>query len=171
MMEHTGNKYANVLECFLAMLLRPQGELYTPYTQALQKALKALKDASLQGQLVMDKLIDRVLEQIWEVEWCKTEETAFPDPTERFIMLSTLRRDGSFDAPENVTPLLAKCKFMMRVFFLRRLTVTGPATMEYIEHWCHEKQSCTFNTVCDLQHQASAIAMTTQKLPNIFWME
>lgn len=155
------------------MLLRPQGEYHTPYPLELTEAIDQLSAAIQNNETELDSYIDSVLHAVWQREWTITPENKFPDPTERFLMLKTLHYDGTFAPAENVTPLLAKFKYIIRVYMLRCMTCDEASrqTCEELERWFHEKVNSTFNTICDLQHRASAIAYNAQKLPNFFWID
>ena len=169
----TTKKYATQLECFLAMLLRPQGSYITAYPGPLAAAIEALREALSNQETVLEPLIDLVLDQIWMVEWKRTPTNKFPDPTQRYLMLATRRSDGTFLHPKDVTPILAKFKYLIRVHMARCMADEGPRSKDSAElnRWFHEKRNSSFSTVCDLQHYASAIAMATQELPSIFWIE
>lgn len=166
-------KYAAELDIFLAMLLRPQGSYCITYTPALNTALQHLRGALQLPTVALEPMIDKVLDQIWTVEWHRSPICQHPDPTEHYIILSTLRRDGTFSQPKQVTPLLAKLKYLIRVYMVRRMTDDGKRkeTVTTLERWFWEKQHSSFNTVCDLQHKASSIAMFTQELANVWWIE
>lgn len=167
------NTYASLMECFLAMLLRPQDGYVTVYPPTLIQAIERFREALEDEQPSLERHIDRLLDHLWQCTWLPSGNSHVTDPTERFIMLKTLRPDGSFIKPELVTPMLAKMKFLIRVYLLRCMTDSGSRkrSLDQLKPWMHEKEECTFNTICDLQHQATAIAMATQKTPNIFWQE
>ncbi|KAJ3533285.1 hypothetical protein NM688_g7305 [Phlebia brevispora] len=175
----TMKNYARILECFLAMLLRSQGGYKTPYTRELLEGIDDLhymlnnpssdNESDIETLLMM---IDVVLRALWLQEWVKSSDHPIADPTLRFVMLKSLNMDGSFAALELVTPLLARIKYLMRTFMLRMLTdVRQPMVYSDIERWSKEDHLCTFYSVCDLQHQVSAIVMKTQKPANLFWKD
>ena len=157
--------------------MRPQGTYHTLYPNSLLSALNRLRQGlqhSDTSNQELHTLIDLVLDEVWTVHWIRTPTCRIPDPTECYVMLTTLRHDGTFKPPKNnVTLLLAKFKYLIRVYMVRRMTDEGTRkkTAKELEHWYWEKEDTTFNTICDLQHYASAIAMLTQELPNVFWME
>ena len=173
MFTETMDKYAAVLEAFLAMLLRPQGAYQTPFTPGLTEAVDALNAALSNGQGDLTECIDDVLRQIWEVSWRTSAAHHVADPTERFIMLKSLNLDGSWGDVRQVTPLLAKFKYLMRTYFMRRVAAADDMEEAYIhiDRWCKEGQCSTFDTVCDMQHRASQLAMQAQAPVNLYWTD
>lgn len=175
MFEETGDKYAVALEGFLAMLLRPQGEYRTPYPLPLKNAIAELDTAVAKATKDLPVYIDKVLSQIWQVQWKTTATHHVPDPTERFIMLKSLNLDGSWGDVRNVTPLLAKFKHLMRIHFLRVIAENDEddqdAAYAQLERWCKEGVSSSFDTVSDLQHRASSLAMQAQGPINLYWTD
>lgn len=175
MQDDTMIRYAAELERFLAMLLRPQEDLVTHYSSGLKDAIEDLRTAAEDPTTSLEPLIDLVLDEIWTVEWDQAPSYRISDPTERFLLLRTMQSDGTFLLPKNVTPLLAKFKYLIRVYMVRRMTDQGPRSMDSmnLQEWFWEKRRGfgTFTILCDLQHQASTIASATQELPRVFWLE
>ncbi|KAF7798320.1 hypothetical protein EIP86_009541, partial [Pleurotus ostreatoroseus] len=173
MFTETMDKYAAALEGFLAMLLRPQGAYQTPFTPELTNVLATLDTALVHDPDSLPECIDHVLQQVWEVSWRTTPTNRVADPTERFVMLKSLNMDGSWGDVRQVTPLLAKLKYLMRVHFMRRVAEAHNMEEMYngIERWCKEGQCSTFDTVCDLQHRASQLAMQAQGPVNLYWTD
>lgn len=156
------------------MLLRPQGSWSTPFDEDLMEALDALRTSLNTPDIPLEKPIDEVLQCIWHRKWCSSNENPIPDPTIRYVILKLLNKDGSFAELENLTPVLAKFKHLIRAFFLRVLTTSlfyPRPSFEDIQDGVHEGTDMTFDTICDLQHQASSIVLQTPKPPNIFWMD
>ena len=171
-------RYASVLETFLAMLLRPQDSYHTHYPDTLVAAVDQLRSACLSirehspDSPEMEPLIDQVLTHLWIVDWPTSSAHPLTDPTLRFIMLKSMDSNGSFQDPKLVTPLLAKLKYLIRVYMVRCLTAPEPhkKTPDQLQPWYWEKQQrrhSTFNMVADLQHQASFLALSTQEMPSI----
>ncbi len=165
--------YAAAIEGFLAMLLRPQGEWETP----LHIELSAALDVLARSLAVLDPpdpvLIDNVLVHVWQRKWTPSPTNPQPDPTMRYVILALLRADGSFKDLSDLTPLLAKLKRLVRSFYVRAMTV-GPAprpTYDDVRLWVLEGYSSTFDTVSNIQHQASAIVRSTQMPSNVFWTD
>lgn len=175
MFEETADKYAVALEGFLAMLLRPQGEYETPFPAALENAVAELDAAITRGEDDLTEYIDDILCQIWQVRWKTSAAHRIPDPTERYVMLKSLNLDGSWGDVRNVTPLLAKFKFLIRIHILRTVAKeeedNQDAAYDRLERWCKEGVSSTFDTVCDLQHRASSLAMQAQGPVNLYWTD
>lgn len=167
------DKYATTLECFLTMLLQPQGGYATPYGPNLEQAVENLKTAVETGVEDLIDLIDIVLTAVWQTSWRQSMDHKVPDPTERFVMLKSLRMDGSWMDPVNITPLLAKFKFLIRTALLRSINREDDQDEAYIltERWCKEGVASTFDTISDLQHRASAIVATTQAPVNLIWTD
>lgn len=173
MFKETMDKYASVLEGFLTMLLQPQGDYETPFGPQLKQALQRLKTAVEADDEDLEPLIDATLSTIWHTQWRRSLEHKVPDPTERFIMLRSLRPNGSWLEPVDVTSLLAKFKFLIRISMLRSIDQEDDQEEAYsrMERWCKEGVTSTFDMVSDLQHRASAIVATTQAPVNIYWMD
>ncbi|KAF7799525.1 hypothetical protein EIP86_010762, partial [Pleurotus ostreatoroseus] len=167
-------KYASTLESFLAMLLRSQESWITPFHEDLITTLDTLRTSLNTPDIPLEEPIDHVLRCLWHYEWCSSDENPIPDPTVRYIILKLLNKDGSFAELDNLTPMLAKFKHLIRAFFLRVLTTDSFSprpSFEDIQDGIHEGTDMTFDTICDLQHQASSIVFQTQKPSNIYWMD
>ncbi|PSR72115.1 hypothetical protein PHLCEN_2v12008 [Hermanssonia centrifuga] len=114
------------------------------------------------------------------IRWSKTQTNPLPDPTERFIMLTSLNNDGSHFQPAQITGLFAKLKYALRLVMLVEIKSQnngGDAEQDLsvcraLGDWIHEHRThSTFNRLCSLQHLASGFAYGDQKLPNIWWMD
>ena len=72
------------------MLLRPQGTYRTLFPAVL------IKDISLLQKMIetdddIDTCLHAILAFVWSQPWKRTQDNQIPDPTERFIMLRSLR--------------------------------------------------------------------------------
>ncbi len=173
--------YGKILEEFVAMLLREQGDYKTIYPVELKNRITALK-TKLEAEISQDiqDSIHAILFFIWSRSWSITADNPLPDPTERFIMLKSLKEDKSHSQPAQMTGLLAKLKYNLRLVMLKEIKSQNTqrdadldlTTCQALENWIHEhKTHSTFNRLCSLQHLASALAFGEAKLSNIWWTE
>ncbi|KAI6044356.1 hypothetical protein EDC04DRAFT_2889809 [Pisolithus marmoratus] len=112
---------------------------------------------------------------VWTTPWSKDKHYIIPDPTESCLALLTLNQDGSFKHPKEVTKLIAKFEYCMRLTFLKEIrahasadtNVDEAAACDDLQPWFNEKNYSTFAHLHSLQHRASAIAFSTMALPNV----
>lgn len=137
-----------------------------------------LKEGEREARLV--SCIHTMLLKAWTTTWKKEEKgSLIADPTEACLALLTLNPDGSFKEPKNVTMIIAKFEYCMRLTFLREIrsraarggTHGEPAACDELSPWFTEKTYSTFARLRSLQHRASAIAYDTMGLPNIWWTD
>ncbi|KAI6142054.1 hypothetical protein BKA82DRAFT_28410 [Pisolithus tinctorius] len=133
-----------------------------------------------QGQELLIPQIHQLLLAMWTSHWAKSE--AFPivaDPTEGVIALLTLNQDGSFKVAKDVTKIISKLEYCMRLTFLREIrahanpldTMAQSTACDSLQPWFTEKNYSTFARLRSLQHRASAIAYDTMGMPHIWWTE
>lgn len=166
--------YANTLACFLAMLLRDQGEWRMPFHAELHTALDVLAEFLVEDGVPSLGLVDDVLTQVWRRPWAPTPANQHPDPTMRYAILQMLGNDGSFSHLRSLTPLLARFTYLIRSFYIRVMT-DGPTnprpTYEDIRLWVLEGYSSSFDTINDLQHHATAIVLSTRNPSDVVWVD
>ncbi|KAI6029979.1 hypothetical protein EDC04DRAFT_2898757 [Pisolithus marmoratus] len=121
-----------------------------------------------------------MLLKVWTTPWSKSKYHIIPDPTESCLALLTLNWDGSFKSTKEVTTLIAKFEYCMRLTFLREIRahasagdieVDEEAACDALQPWFTEKNYLTFARLCSLQHRASAISFGTMALPSIWWTD
>ncbi|KAI6041837.1 hypothetical protein EDC04DRAFT_2601317 [Pisolithus marmoratus] len=155
--QHNGTlkKYMHPVICFITMLLTGP---------------RAVLLAQLHAMLL----------KVWTTPWSKSKYHIVPDPTESCLALLTLNQDGSFKSTKEVTMLIAKFEYCMRLTFLREIRarasagnieVDEEAACDALQPWFTEKNYSTFARLHSLQHRASAISFSTMALPSIWWMD
>lgn len=153
---------------------------WTPIHNTVENLRNMLIEQENQAKLVRG--IHVLLLQAWTTTWRKEENgPLIADPTEVCLALLTLNRDGSFKEPKQITMIIAKFEYCMRLTFLREIracaTQAGgthedlPAACDQFQPWFTEKTYSTFSRLRSLQHRASAIAYDTMGLPNIWWTD
>lgn len=119
------------------------------------------------------------LGELWTNTWVPTGASPFPDPTINMLALSMLNEDGSFKHPTDTTGPIAKLQYCMRTVFMCNIWRKGCSHMpngymaetDRLAPWYTEKFDSTFNSLRSLQHRASAIALATTAMPNIWWLD
>ncbi|KIK17462.1 hypothetical protein PISMIDRAFT_15045 [Pisolithus microcarpus 441] len=177
MHQSTLKQYIHPIICFVAMLLR---DLW--FLPDANMEISRLDDMFQEGapdQSQIMRQIHIVLLKVWTTPWSKSKYHIVPDPTESCLALLTLNRDGSFKQPKDVTKLIAKFEYCMRLTFLREIRARASASPEMdeamacdgLQPWFVEKNYSTFARLRSLQHRASAIAFSTMSLPRIWWTD
>ncbi|KDQ05749.1 hypothetical protein BOTBODRAFT_182261 [Botryobasidium botryosum FD-172 SS1] len=171
--------YVTPVSSLLAMLLRPKDTYMIPLPANVQRALDLFARALDSQAGDVSEPLHGLLMALWTTPWETSTANPIPCPTQRALALSTLKRDGSFMQPKPVTSIIAQFKHCMRLTFLRQMCILVGTT-----HRSNEKKACdvlrpyfvegvesTFDTLCSLQHRASAIAYTTMSLPRVWWTD
>lgn len=121
-----------------------------------------------------------ILIKAWTTTWKKQgNNSIIADPTEACLAMLTLNHDGSFKEPKNVTMIIARLEYCMRLTFLREIRgcaaqdkkVDKAMACDALQSWFTEKTYSTFARLRSLQHRASAIAYDTMGLPCIWWTD
>ncbi|KAG6382208.1 hypothetical protein JVT61DRAFT_861 [Boletus reticuloceps] len=180
MMDATIKQYINPVICLLAMLLR---DLWIGMEQE-NIVISMLEDLIEQDQepSYIVQQIHVVLMKLWTTHWRKVSDypQRITDPTEAALALMTLNQDGSFKEPKNVTNIIAKLEYCMRLTFLKEIrsqaaridgNTTEVTACDMLQPWFTEKTYSTFARLRSLQHRASAIAYDTMGLPHIWWTD
>lgn len=101
-----------------------------------------------------------------------------PDVTLRFIAYSSVTSSGSYLKAKNVTGILSKLKYLIRLTILETIhTISASNHREPFEvalelrQWYTEKVESPFNTVCTLQHLATSFAYNEQGMPSLVWLD
>ncbi|KAG2063234.1 hypothetical protein BDR04DRAFT_1123399, partial [Suillus decipiens] len=181
----TMQRYLLPIISLLAMLIR--NDTNYPYHIPMPDHIEQLLDdldlsvaqdsQSDQGAITYN--IHRIFMCLWQTKWERTDTNPIPDPTERCLALLTLQRDGSFKEPKDVTGIIAKDEYCMRLAFLREIrnrVASGEAEDESVafhdlEPYLTEKNHFTFSRLRSLQHRASALAYDTMSLPRLLWID
>ncbi|KAI6107256.1 hypothetical protein EDD17DRAFT_1477604 [Pisolithus thermaeus] len=170
-------KYVHPIICFFTMLLR---DLW--YFPDANMEITRLDDMLQEGSLNQSQLVQHIhsiLLKVWTTPWSKNKFHIVPDPTESCLALLTLNHDGSFKAPKDITTLIAKFEYCMRLTFLKEIRARASSDPEVdeadacdsLQPWFTEKNYSTFARLRSLQHRASAIAYSTMSLPRIWWTD
>lgn len=182
---------------FLAGLLREGGadafgltpDRFTTYVQPLQALLQASAPADAPE---LQDALHQLLLFLWTTPWqpldlSEDEEgpveeplsTSVVDPTLRFLIYISLRKDGSHADPKQVTPWIAQLKYLMRLTFLREIKHRSRTQFKGNDmHACDslvnfftEKQVSPFNSLCALSHRATHISLSQLALPRVWWLD
>lgn len=183
MLEGTMKNYIVPVVCILAMLLR---NLWSPQVDDLNFLLSDLIEMlqeNAQRAHIIQK-VHAVLLKMWTTSWptqspsTTTTTHAIMDPTETGLALLTLNEDGSLKQPKDVTKIIAKLEYCMRLTFLKEIRASASTEVEQVsmacdalQPWFTEKNYSTFARLRSLQHRASAIAYDTMGLPHIWWTD
>ncbi|KZT18427.1 hypothetical protein NEOLEDRAFT_1152627 [Neolentinus lepideus HHB14362 ss-1] len=177
----TLRQYISPVIRLLAFLLRPKDKYQVPIPIALGQALQTL--ATWLSNPAEDKdglvALDAVLGHIWMIKWLPSERNHIPCPTVRLLALSTLRPDGGHADARDVTPIIARLEYCMRLFFLTRIKTVAEELYhgdddlgcKALSCWFTEKVQSPFNTLRSLQHRAAAIALKTTSQPRVYWTD
>jgi hypothetical protein len=178
-------RYILPIVALLAFLIRSDesSDYHIPMPPDLQSLLVTL-DRSVAGDSPYQSsdislIIHQILIYIWTTKWKRTAENLIPDPTERCLALLTLQKDGSFKEPKDVTGIIAKQEYCIRLAFLteiRNRTSLGEAedestAFDKLQPHLTENNHYTFSRLRSLQHRASALAYSDAGLPRIWWMD
>ena len=154
----------------------------------LKKVLEDIEEQSVQKKVI--PLIHSMLLSLWKTSWrqsMKSGQITIVDPTEHCLALLTLKKDGSFKEPKDVTGLISKFEYCMRLTFLYEkihvMVKSGSEDMgsgeqrdeEYacnkLQRWFIEGVYSTFACLQSLQHVASSMAYSTRATPHIWWLD
>ncbi|KAM5542551.1 hypothetical protein V8D89_004010 [Ganoderma adspersum] len=166
-----------------------------PFSQHISTLLTALKRAFLEANPVLEladeeggmgviqnifKALHALLFALWTQPWAPSpyevdgeeRENPVPDPTVRFLVCTQANRDGSIKDPQNVTGIIAKLVYCMRLTFLEESTdrrnaqpdtLTVTAAARGLRVWFTEGSESTFHTLRSLQHRASSIVIRVRE--------
>ncbi|KAI6009801.1 hypothetical protein EDC04DRAFT_2581486 [Pisolithus marmoratus] len=177
MHENTLKQYIHPVICFITMLLRDLW-MIPDANMVILKLDDMLQEGSTDQSHIVHQ-IHLMLLAVWTTPWSKDKHYIIPDPTESCLALLTLNQDGSFKHPKEVTKLIAKFEYCMRLTFLKEIrarasadtNVDEAAACDDLQPWFNEKNYSTFAHLRSLQHRASAIAFSTMALPSIWWTD
>lgn len=177
-LDGTLKEYCTVIVRQLSMLLRSKKKYLIPLHSKLEHALGSLAGALQDGgnpELIKAQL-HPVFMGLWQHKWQPTADNAMPNPTIRALALITLRPDGHFAEPYQVTGLIAKWERLIRLACVKEIkhmseTMEEEEACKELQPWFTEKILSTFNSLRSLQHRASAIAKTTMGLGRVLWVD
>ncbi|KAI6042187.1 hypothetical protein EDC04DRAFT_2601000 [Pisolithus marmoratus] len=119
------------------MLIRQEytGRPFSGSSNKLMDLLAVLHIDGSEGRDVLP-LIHQVLFEVWTTAWTPQEDREIVDPTERCLALLTLRQDGSFKEPHDVTGIIAKFEYCMHLTFLQEIHhhIQADAQSDELEH-------------------------------------
>ncbi|KAF8868519.1 hypothetical protein BD779DRAFT_1683677 [Infundibulicybe gibba] len=115
----TLQNYGLNLVKLLALLLRPKTNYNLVLPKELQDALENLSIAESQRDMdAMQLWIHQVLLHLWTRTWSDGDQDTIQDPTICYLILHTLKKDGSFGEAICVTRIIAQLQYCMRLFFV-----------------------------------------------------
>ncbi|KAI6016335.1 hypothetical protein BKA83DRAFT_4497957 [Pisolithus microcarpus] len=166
----------------LAMLIRQEysGKHFTGSNNMLMElsAVLRIQDPE-EGSRDALPLIHQILFQVWSTAWTHQGDGDIVDPTERCLALMMLRQDGAFKEPQEVTPVIARMEYCMRLTFLKEIhcRMHLEPDSDELDHclaldcFFVEKTRYTFSRLRSLQHRASSLAYDTMSLPQVWWTD
>ncbi|KAI6009129.1 hypothetical protein EDC04DRAFT_2610721 [Pisolithus marmoratus] len=176
----TMKQYILPVVALLAMLIRQEysGKPFSGSNPRLMELLAVLRIDDPQGRDALD-LIHQLLFEVWTTAWTPQEDREIVDPTERCLALLTLKQDGSFKEPHEVTKPIAMFEYCMHLTFLKEIhhrLESDPDSDELehcmdLENFFVEKRCYTFAHLRSLQHRASSLAYDTMSLPQVWWTD
>ncbi|KAI0765841.1 hypothetical protein BC629DRAFT_1596625, partial [Irpex lacteus] len=131
----TLDQYSTPIYCFLLMLLRNHDDDHNERQldigwvakdDDLYDALTTLKwyfweDGLKDEDERLIGAIHQALYRLWAYSYTSTIDDPIPDPTERYLMLQSVGADGAFMEPHNITPIIAKFKYVLRLTMIYEL--------------------------------------------------
>ncbi|KAI5980650.1 hypothetical protein EDC04DRAFT_2522496, partial [Pisolithus marmoratus] len=176
----TMKQYILPVVALLAMLIRQEysGKPFSGSNPRLMDLLAVLRIDDPQGRDALH-LIHELLLEVWTTAWTHDGDGDIVDPTERCLALMMLRQDGAFKEPQEVTPVIARFQYCMRLTFLQEIhhrLESDPDSDELehcmdLENFFVEKRRYTFSHIRSLQHRASSLAYDTMSLPQVWWTD
>ncbi len=153
-----------------------------PTTPALTAGLAKLQavlddDDSVQDEF--DTAAQSVFIALWHTKWPITVGQSWSDPTACFLGLYSLRKDGSYLGPGDVTPILARLMRAMQLVTLRQVHLRHNANRNLdrcdlareFHPWVQGKANTTYSYLYALMQYASAIARLSHSMPRIWWSD
>ncbi len=163
------------------MLLKAKETGYSlPTNEDLNEAIQSLQDVLGEQDIAkISAAILDVLMVLWQESWVKSHDKNISDPTICYITLSQLLPSGAFADVQQVTGVLAKLQYCMRLAFLVKMhdmvdndeALSVMESCEVLQHWFVEKKESTFNSIRSLQHRASSLSMTTKSMTRVWWTD
>ncbi|TFY50993.1 hypothetical protein EVG20_g11219, partial [Dentipellis fragilis] len=179
--DETLDTYAIEVYHLVHMLLKAKEIGYSlPTNEDLDGAIENLQDVL--GEQDITKISSAILDVLmvlWQESWVKTHDKNISDPTICYIALSQLLPSGAFADVRQVTGVLAKLQYCMRLAFLVKMhdmvdndeALSVMESCEVLQHWFVEKKESTFNSIRSLQHRASSLSMTTKSMTRVWWTD
>ncbi|KAG2335456.1 hypothetical protein BDR05DRAFT_954064, partial [Suillus weaverae] len=111
-------------------------------------------------------------------ELCVTDRWA--NPIQRAVWLRALRADGNFSEPSNITPDLAKFKYLCNATSLLEALMDKDKDADFVHADDYERVArihqrvlrlgppTTFNFIYEMQQYASSLAFNQKKEPNVY---
>lgn len=155
------------------MFLRPDPILVIELPDDIVQAIGSLSSSirkRAEVQVISDDIF-LLLSLIWTRSWTTVQGSKISDPTVQYVALSTLQEGGGFASPGNVSGILARFQYCMRLTFLTEMHQSPDieAACDRLQHWFIEKNESTFNSLRTLQHVATSIVYTTVSVAKVFW--
>jgi superfamily II DNA helicase RecQ len=157
----------------LAMLLRGSPVPLTSEMSLAITSLQASLSVTSDVQAISKHILD-VLSCLWQHSWAPLINQRISDPTILCLALTSLESSGNFKSAKEVSPVIAKKEYIMRLVFLlliNRHKDGHEAGYRQYEVFLKEGYESTFNSLRNAQRQASSIAYMTQSLPKVWWID
>ncbi|KAF7778931.1 hypothetical protein Agabi119p4_3276 [Agaricus bisporus var. burnettii] len=174
----TIHKYIHEVVRLLSFLLLDTSNPYKlPLPTFVKEAIETLRSTAAIPGLPSSSfapLIQKVLYSLWGTQWRPSAQNPVGDPTMCFVMLSSLKANLSWCHPKDITGLLAKLTYCIRLVVLREIHVGFPDLiqgMNGLQSMYTEKTDSTFNSIRSLQHLATSFALSSVSLPTSFWLD
>lgn len=173
-------KYIHPTVALLCLLLRLESQDHydIPLSSEVNTQLAAFQSA-LQSQHNVSYALHRLLCTIWLKMWSRSSGNYIPCPTERLLLLITLKKNGGHLEPKDVTGYLAKFQYCIRLTCLQEIKFLAAHQFlgdeldacNFLLPWFTEKTNTPFSRIRDLQRYASSVAFQTMSLPCIWWVD
>lgn len=178
MLDTTMKNYILPIVCIVAKLVRHSWLEVEDFNFAIADLIDALQEEAEESQAI--EQLHKLLLKMWTTTWPKWPDmTRITDPTEAGLALLTLNQDGSFKEPKDMTKIIARLEYCMRLTFLKEIRAradsrddtTEATACDALQPWFTEKTYSTFARLRSLQHKACTIAYETMGLPQIWWTD
>jgi hypothetical protein len=189
----TITNYALIAAKLILFLARPkdtyQLELHEDLQSVVEVFVSELKEMHAQEQdlSTMDKTqitqltdhVHNIFLGLWMHRWRETTDCKFPDPTVCYLAFGSLKKDGTFHPPKNITHTLAALCYVLRCTFKQQAIFRADPTdedgvensLKALKPWFTEKHHTTFNTMMSYQHYFTSVVYSTPQLPTSWWVD
>jgi hypothetical protein len=176
----TFRNYGSALARLVSFLVREKNKYALPLPDDVSKKIQDIRNVLVGNSNcapeVLSKMIGTLLLCIWTQTWIKSAANNLGDPTVCFVALAMHKSDGGWEEPAQVTPLIAKLEYCMRLVMLHAIhnkSGDGPLLSQCytLQKWFTEKHDSTFNSLRSLQHQATALVKSELGRQRVVWTD
>lgn len=187
LIDETTEAYIAPIVALVSTLLRRQSAngVRLSTTSAIDTKVDDLEQAlgiTPKDKAAVSSALYALLSAMWTTDWDPATGRHIEDPTIQWIVFHQLHTGGSFSPPITLTNVLARFKFMIKLVHANTiLHATRDATgrrvgneeieWQRVSKYCTVGAEATFNSLCSMQHLASAIAYLTMGMPLVWWTD